>query len=289
MRERCRPIMLKHGIIIKTTFVRPCRCQYGLCGFTLVELLVVISIIALLLAILMPALSRARDQAQSMVCKVNLRSIGQAETMYAQTNDGIIAWTRNDMSGQCRYWAGQLFSTFYGLKIPNYGDLKSPRYNKRTWLTCPVQRLIPKQVASGYREVWEDINLFSGGGYSEWWLMNICYTRNGFSGNYGWHQPSAGPGGIRPPMKLDKISQPSSVADVADGNYYVYWGDAVMTDMYKNNRAYNPAWFEGGQRSTTYRHQGRKGLNLLLWDGHVEQVYKSFADSGFTLMPTGCR
>lgn len=57
-------------------------------GFTLVELLVVISIIALLLAILMPALKAARDQARSLACRANFKQIGTAGLMYTQDNGG---------------------------------------------------------------------------------------------------------------------------------------------------------------------------------------------------------
>ncbi|MFC1737843.1 type II secretion system protein [Planctomycetota bacterium] len=81
-------------------------------AFTLIELLVVIATIALLLAILMPSLSKARRQSKSVVCQMNLHHWGYCFTMYANDNDGrfMRGWT-DDYSGDWGFgkqWMNQL-------------------------------------------------------------------------------------------------------------------------------------------------------------------------------------
>lgn len=79
-----------------------------LLGFTLVELLVVISIIALLLAILMPSLKKARIQTQRLTCSTQLKQMGLAYNCYASDNNeklpqfDYLSWYAGTRS--MRYW-----------------------------------------------------------------------------------------------------------------------------------------------------------------------------------------
>lgn len=61
-------------------------------AFTLIELLVVIAIIAILAALLSPALKAARDQARAIKCVSNLRQVGFAAVLYADDNEGLLVY-----------------------------------------------------------------------------------------------------------------------------------------------------------------------------------------------------
>jgi prepilin-type N-terminal cleavage/methylation domain-containing protein len=75
---------------------RLCRSKSG---FTLVELLVVIAIIAVLIAILLPSLNRARAAAARVACGSNMRQIALATTNYCQNNKGFLPPPKNIKGG----------------------------------------------------------------------------------------------------------------------------------------------------------------------------------------------
>jgi len=121
-------------------------------GFTLIELLVVIAVIAVLLAIFLPALRLARERGQRAVCLSNLRQLTLAWTAYADDHDGKLVYggafvTLRIRSGWLEGWMGRAFlgppSRSALLKNPDKGALwpylqdidvyRCPRGMKMSW------------------------------------------------------------------------------------------------------------------------------------------------------------
>jgi len=135
-------------------------------GFTLIELLVVIAIIALLMSILMPALSKVREQARTIGCLGNVRQWGLTCTMYAEANSGKL-WSGIGDTGW--WWLFQL---------PD--NLKDWKTNK-TWF-CPTAK---KPIRDEHGLSVATLNIFNAWGIYTDPYMNYNAGPNGVAGSYG--------------------------------------------------------------------------------------------------------
>src|SRR5688500_1358535 len=108
-------------------------------GFTLVELLVVIGIIALLISMLLPSLNKARAAANDVACLSNLRQLGMACQGYMNENKGVLPpIASRSTSYYKRFWPHALAATKF-VTISSYNDSTPTANGKATSgvFTCP--------------------------------------------------------------------------------------------------------------------------------------------------------
>ncbi len=97
-------------------------------AFTLVELLVVIGIIALLVSILLPTLSRAREQANQVKCLSNLKQIGAAFVMYCGENRNVFPYPATNGTAYEEDWIWWQQNVVAGRPDPDVGQSPIGRY-----------------------------------------------------------------------------------------------------------------------------------------------------------------
>lgn len=206
-------------------------------GFTLVELLVVISIIALLVSILLPALNQAREAAKLTICMTNQRQIGLAMVNYADDNDQRII-PGNINNGVCLKASG-LYTCIGQLLRSDHLPTPTSPHNA---VYCPADKYdyytakpgVPPGSERWLQDRWET-GVYIDAGYE---------FRDSLDGG-AYHYDSTLP--IRERMKgasLDRISQHAILADWLDGRtvqqhklkYNILRGDASVYTLNDQGR-----------------------------------------------------
>jgi prepilin-type processing-associated H-X9-DG protein/prepilin-type N-terminal cleavage/methylation domain-containing protein len=232
-------------------------------GFTLVELLVVIGIIGVLAAILLPALSRARQMAYQTQCLSNLKQLYMANTMYASEWNGRYAPAAPDIEvgyGGTIRWHGVRERPFPDSEFdPNRGPLAEYLPDARI-KQCPSFLQFSKKgdVDNAFES--------STGGYG----YNMAYI-GGTSYSSSWPQNA------KRTTRDSRVHDPSSVIMFADaampqidanGSHYLVEYSFVEPPLFPtpSHPHGNPDWGYAAP-SIHFRHNGR--ANVLWADGHA--------------------
>jgi len=251
---------------------RPSHPSAG-AGFTLVELLVVIGIIAILIAMLLPSLSGARRQSRTVRCLANLRSVGNAYFMYAQQYKGMWPVAVHDKTAlhitidNERRWS-DLLAEFVSsnTQMQKETDIATIRRNSVLW-GCPE---------------WGYTDDFDEGNYAE-------TVRNGYGMNYyptyfednydlsNLAYVTAGRGRYVPQVRWTKSSERALVLDsithvvgtplaINSGGKWFPFDPVVFGAFYVDGARH------GKKGITKIESYSSPALNVLFCDGHAETV-----------------
>lgn len=124
-------------------------------GFTLIELLVVVAIIAVLMAILLPSLSHAREQSKRTACASNLRQIGISVTMYSNEWNTYLPIYYEVVNSVTidegnTYWVARKLAPYYGNGIANNTQIFTQWHRGKLW-ACPT--ILPTYISDSTANV----------------------------------------------------------------------------------------------------------------------------------------
>jgi prepilin-type N-terminal cleavage/methylation domain-containing protein/prepilin-type processing-associated H-X9-DG protein len=243
-------------------------------GFTLIEVLVVVAIIALLLAIMLPSLAEARFNAKSVACKANLHDLGTGFTIYAETYRGYLSFTDGPGS-----------DSFYSL-------YKAKLLRDVNVLICPASRnrirgetlTWPEINKLGQSGVWtspEDDNIVvphlqSGNEISD--IDEAAKYRDDEGGGHSYENNAvydSDSHGGRPVSDLcSKHKRTSHFLVPPYSMMLVHDNDNRNNDVPIPALDCHDSLFDGNNCPQTWDNHGKRGLNMMFADGHADWVKK---------------
>ena len=226
--------------------------------FTLIELLVVIAIIAILAAMLLPALNSARNRAKTITCHSQLKTIGSCLAFYVSDNAEWIYPCRKSTAGDSSYW-----TNFIGTYLKYIYDPGSDRFAFRAKGTVKGDENDQRKLFRCPMEIWKVPDVEVGSIYhrGQFGLQGCNYAANVWLG-YTWAHATY------KPRKLGSVKLPSSMAA------------HVCCRMNKNKTNSSEAsighidWETTSVKYLSAFH-GSNTIPCLFVDGHVSTITRS--------------